>query len=166
MRLSLRNRGLADNTVRRRSGVAKQFFSAAQRQRLIFENPFADLVAAVTTNSDRFYFEKLEEADKVLDACGGRRVAAAVGTGPVWGGLRVPSEALRLRWSDIDWEHGRLTVTSPKTEHHDGHGSRVVPNFTELQLYLQFRLSVAPEVRRLQRPTAACGRGGCGMGCR
>jgi len=54
-----------------------------------------------------------------------------------YGGLRCPSEVLSLRWQDIDWENGRFTVSSPKTEHHDGRESRIVPLFPELQPYLE-----------------------------
>jgi integrase len=36
-----------------------------------------------------------------------------------YAGLRVPAEALALKWSDVDWERNRLVVTSPKTEHHE-----------------------------------------------
>ncbi len=53
-----------------------------------------------------------------------------------FGGLRVPSEVRRLRWGEIDWQHGRFTVASPKTEHHDGHDARIVPLFAELRPYL------------------------------
>ncbi len=31
-----------------------------------------------------------------------------------YGGPRCPSEHLRLRWEDIDWERGRMIVDSPK----------------------------------------------------
>ena len=41
------------------------------------------------------------------------------------------------RWSDIDWGNERFTVTSSKTEHHDGHESRLVPIFPELLPYLR-----------------------------
>lgn len=44
----------------------------------------------------------------------------------------VPSEALRLRWSHIDWGNDRFVIESPKTEHHSGHESRIVPIFPEL----------------------------------
>ena len=53
-----------------------------------------------------------------------------------YGGLRCPSEVLSLRWQDIDWEHGRITVSSPKTEHHADKASRVIPLFAELRPYL------------------------------
>lgn len=39
---------------------------------------------------------------------------------------------LALKWDDIDWVQERFQVTSPKTEHHEGGGSRVTPLFPEL----------------------------------
>ena len=48
-----------------------------------------------------------------------------------FGGLRTPSEMLLLRWADVDWERGRLLIRSPKTEHHEGKDSRLVPIFPE-----------------------------------
>jgi integrase len=59
-------------------------------------------------------------------------------------GLRVPSEALALRWSDVDWEHNRLTVRSPKTEHHEGKGERIIPLFPEIREQLQAVFDAAP----------------------
>jgi integrase len=53
-----------------------------------------------------------------------------------YGGLRCPSEHLALTRDDIDWERGRMTVRSPKTEHHAGGESRIVPLFPELRPYL------------------------------
>ena len=50
-----------------------------------------------------------------------------------YGGLRCPSECLRLRWLDIDSATERITITSPKTEHHNGKGTRVIPLFSELR---------------------------------
>ena len=38
---------------------------------------------------------------------------------------------LLLRWADVDWERGRLLIRSPKTEHHEGKDSRLVPIFPE-----------------------------------
>jgi len=54
-----------------------------------------------------------------------------------YGGLRCPSEHLNLKWGDVDWEHNRVTIQSPKTEHHAGGESRVIPLFPELRPYLE-----------------------------
>ncbi len=127
---------LADNTVRRRSGIAKQFFRAAVRQKLIHESPFTDLVAAVRRNEKRYYFISRPEAQAVLDACPDAqwRLLFVLSR---FGGLRCPSEHLGLRWGDVDWERGRITVHSPKTEHHEGGASRQIPIFPEIRPYLE-----------------------------
>lgn len=128
--------GLAINTVRRRSGVAKQFFTASVRQKLIAANPFIDLKAAVQGNPAKFYYVTRNEAERVLEACPDSqwRLLFALSR---YGGLRCPSEHLLLRWSDIDWERGKMLVRSPKTEHLEGHESRFVPLFPELLPYLR-----------------------------
>jgi len=127
---------LGDNTVRRRCGRAKQFFNAALRKRLVTENPFADLKSAVQANAARFHFVTREESDKVMGTCPNAewRLLFALSR---YGGLRCPSEHLSLRWGDVDWEHGRMTVRSPKTERHVGGESRVVPLFPELRPHLE-----------------------------
>ena len=128
---------LSENTARRHCGRAKQFFRAALRKRLIRENPFADMKGCgVKANVSRFYFVTREEAQKVLDACPDAqwRLLFALAR---FGGLRVPSEALGLRWGDVDWERNRITIFSPKTERYEGGASRQIPLFPELRPYLE-----------------------------
>jgi len=130
------NQGLAENTVRRRCGIARQFFRVAERRRLIVESPFADLKGvSVKSNRSRDYFVTRAEAAKVLDACPDNewRLIFALSR---YGGLRCPSEHLVLTWRDVDWDNSRITIRSPKTEHHDGQGIRVIPLFPELRPYL------------------------------
>jgi hypothetical protein len=90
---------------------------------------------AVGANPERLYFVTRQEAVKVLAACPDAqwRVIFALSR---YAGVRCPSETLALRWGDVDWEHGRMTVRSPKTEHHEGKASRLVPIFPELRPYL------------------------------
>jgi len=135
-RLHLISLKLSDNTIRRRCGIAKQFFRAAVRRKLLAVNPFADLKAAIQANAKRFYFVSKEEAAKVLDACPDAqwRLLFALSR---YGGLRCPSEHLALRWEDVDWANNRITVRSPKTEHYEGKASRLVPIFPELLPYLR-----------------------------
>ena len=52
-------------------------------------------------------------------------------------GLRNPTETLTLRWENVGLAAGRMTVTSPKTEHIDGKEYRVVPIFARLRPYLE-----------------------------
>ena len=72
-----------------------------------------------------------DSAKAILEACPDQewRVIFALAR---FGGLRCPSEVLRLRWSDINWERGRFKVHSSKTER-AGKGERVVPLFPELR---------------------------------
>ena len=126
----------SEATVSREVKRARQYFRAAVRKKLIRENPFADLPAPQQVNSEREFFVTGETTGKVIDACpdGEWRLIVALAR---YGGLRCPSELLRLRWIDIDWELERMTVHSPKTEHHPGGASRQVPIFPELRPYLE-----------------------------
>ena len=128
--------GRSENTLRKHAAVAKLFFGAAVKKRLIATDPFAVLKAATQANDKRFYYVTREEAQKVMDACPDAqwRLLFALAR---FGGLRVPSEPLCLRWGDVDWENNRLTVHSPKTEHHVGGESRVIPLFPELRKPLE-----------------------------
>ena len=61
-----------------------------------------------------------------------------------YGGLRCPSEVLSLKWEDINWAEGKIVVPSPKTEHHPGKESRVIPLFPELHAQLRECFEAAP----------------------
>ena len=123
---------LAENTVRRHVGRCKQFFRAAQRKRLLAENPFEDQKGCTAkANPERFFFVTAEMAQKVLEACPDAEWRCIFALSR-FGGLRCPSEVLALRWSDIDWNGKAIRVHSPKTEHHEGKESRLIPLFPEL----------------------------------
>jgi integrase len=127
---------ISEATISRRVGVARQIFKRAVKWKLIGENPFADVKGGSQSNKARMAYIGREDARKVLDACPDAqwRLLFALSR---YGGLRCPSEHLALTWGDVDWEHGRLTVHSPKTEHHVGGDCRIIPLFPELRPYLQ-----------------------------
>ena len=131
-------KGLAENTVRRRSGIARQFFKYAVRKRMLPDSPFAEIEGGVTVraNRERDYFVKPLEAEKVLRACPDIQWQLLFALSR-YGGLRCPSEHLRLTWGDVDWENAKLTVNSKKTKRYSGKECRVVPIFPELRPYLQ-----------------------------
>jgi integrase len=129
--------GLADNTVRRRCGLARQFLAEAVDARLIAENPFAKMKGvAVKGNRGRYFFVERDVAQAVLDVCPDDQWKLLFALSR-FGGLRCPSEHLSLQWDDINWENGRITIRSPKTEHHEGKESREIPLFPELRPYLE-----------------------------
>jgi integrase len=129
-------------TIRKRCGNAKQLFAFAGRKRLLPSNPFAWVKSANVTNRTRDYFLKREDAALITDECPDAewRLLFALSR---YGGLRCPSEHLSLRWDAIDWQRARMRVRSPKTEHHQGGESRMVPIFPELLPFLEDALELA-----------------------
>lgn len=118
----------AGRTIKR----ARQLFRAAQRAKLIGENPFEGVKAPLETNPARLHFVSREDTRRLLDACpnGEWRLLVALAR---WGGLRTPSECQAVEWSGVAWERERFWVPSPKTEHHAGKEGRWVPIFPELR---------------------------------
>lgn len=87
---------------------------------------------AVTGNKAREYFLSRQDAEKLLEACPNIEWKLIFALAR-FGGLRTPSETLLLRWEDINWSENKMLVRSPKTEHHPGGESRLVPIFPELR---------------------------------
>jgi len=129
------NEGLSSTTVHKRLQFARAFFRAALKRKHIEENPFAEVSSKAVMGGNRMRFVTREEIAKIL-AVASLDWRVIIGLAR-YGGLRCPSEVLSLRWQDVDWQAGRITVASPKTEHHEGKGSRVIPLFPELRGVLQ-----------------------------
>jgi len=140
---SLVRRGLAPTTIHKRLQVARSFFHAMRRRKLIDENPFEGVNAPASGIKDRQRFVTREVTERLLAVCNPTwRTIVALAR---YGGLRTPSETLSLRWQDIDWAAGRIVVTSPKTEHHAGKATRTIPLFSELRPILMEAQYVAPD---------------------
>jgi len=135
---------LAKATVSRRMGASRDFFNAAVRWGYIPANPFKGVKVGNQHNEKRKYFVPREVIQKVIDACPDAQWRLIVALAR-YGGVRVPSELLPLKWVDVDWERSRLTIHSPKTEHHEGQESRLLPIFPELRLYLMAVFEEAEE---------------------
>jgi integrase len=131
-------KGTAGRTVRR----AKQLFRSAVRKKLIVENPFIDLKAPSEANEARKFFVPKADTQKVLDSCPNLEWQLLFALSR-FGGLRCPSEHVELKWVDVDWARNRFWVSSPKTEHHEGHEGRWVPIFPELRPYLEQAFELA-----------------------
>jgi len=135
-RLHLIREGLADASVRKFCGIAKQFFRMAAKQKLIPSNPFIELKSSAAGNDKRQHFVSRQDAEKVLAACPDTEWKL-IFTLCRYGGVRCPSEVLTLKWADVNWEQSRILIHSPKTEHHPGGESRLIPLFPELLPYLR-----------------------------
>ncbi|MBN1509941.1 MAG: site-specific integrase [Sedimentisphaerales bacterium] len=131
-------RGLADNTVRRHLGRARQFFAAAIDKELVQKNPFfhKQIKVAVRGNPDRRQFIAREVIDRVLAVCEDDIQWQTIIALARYGGLRTPSETLALRWRDVDWENGLVTIHCPKLERLERHATRTIPLFPELRSVL------------------------------
>jgi integrase len=127
--------GLAFNTGRKRISNAKQFFADAVSRRLITHNPFSGLKGTVGSNRARDHFIDRGACDKILKACPTTEWKLIFALAR-FGGLRCPSEILALRWEHINWADGRMLVHAPKTEHHEGKETRLVPIFPEVRKHL------------------------------
>lgn len=135
---------LGENTIRRHIGICRQFWNAAIEAEIVTKNPFRGQPVSVRANESRFFFVTPEISQEVLQACPDAEWRLIFGLAR-WGGLRCPSEVVKLRWQDVDFEKLRFTVHSPKTEHHIGQEKRVVPMFPELKPLFQDAFDNAPE---------------------
>lgn len=134
-------RKLAPATTSRRLKNAGMLFKYAARLKLISSNPFAEVRTSNSTATDRQHFISVGDTEKLINVANPTwRTIIALAR---FGGLRCPSEVLSLKWGHIDFATGRMTVTSPKTEHLEGKGYRVVPIFGILRPYLEDAFELA-----------------------
>ncbi len=123
---------LSRATVARRIIAARTIWKNGQRWKMTIENPFTGVKAGNQANEARKRFVPAEDVFKLMDACPDALLRLVIALGR-FGGVRVPSEILLLKWEDVNWEKRLIHITSPKTEHHTGGGSRIIPLFPELE---------------------------------
>jgi len=114
---------------------AKLFFTAAMDDAIRSDNPFAKVKGSKAVNEDRVRFISQDDIRKCIEATPDPQWKLILGLSR-FGGLRTPSEHVRLRWEDILWDQNKIVVHSPKTEHHEGRAYRHVPLFPELLPFL------------------------------
>jgi integrase len=126
----LREEKYALTTIHKRISFARQFFGYAVSHKLIKENPF--LAISITRPKTKSNVE-VSRADitSVLAVCD--PTWKAIVSLSRFGGLRCPSEVLTLKWSDVDFTIGKMTITAPKNQHHEGGGIRICPLFPEVR---------------------------------
>ena len=143
-RQSMLAAGLRATTIHKRLQHARMFFTHAKRQCLVDANPFEFVRHRPGDASERRAYVPADNVQRVIEHApnGTWKLLIALSR---FAGLRVPSEALSLRWQDVDWERGRLTVPSPKTQHLAGRSYRVIPLFPAVRPFLEAAWDEAPE---------------------
>ncbi len=135
--------GLAKATINKRCRYCRHFFEVAIRRGIVKVNPFAHIKGAVIGNMARRVFVPADTVAKVMEQMPSPQWRLLVALAR-WGGLRIPSEAAALVWSDIDFAGKRFIVRASKTEGHDDGGIRIVPMFPELEPLFQAVFDQAP----------------------
>ena len=102
--------------------LARQFFAAAKKQKLIAENPFDDVVGGHQRNPDRLVFVQAGWVDDLVASYDNQDWELLLLLGR-FGGLRLPSEVVKLRWQHVDFMRDSILIHSVKTEHWDDRGS-------------------------------------------
>ncbi len=138
-----RERKLAPATVSRDLKRAKQFFRSAMRDRLIDENPMADMKASAQVNPERFHYISNEDINRVLEECPNTEWKLLVALCR-FGGLRCPTEIVPMTWDDILWDKDLFIVQCVKNQRH-GRKTRHVPIFPEIRPYLENAFEEAEE---------------------
>lgn len=112
------------NTRRKCIADCKTFFNAAEHRDLILKCPFRGIASASVPSKRKIYIDK-ETIQTIMDHCPCNQWRLLVA---LWrfGGLRK-TEVLTLKWKDVDWAVGKLTVDIKKTKHHEGKSRRHVP---------------------------------------
>jgi len=99
---------------------------------VIAANPFAEMRGLqVASNPKRDAYVERDTIRRALDACPTLEWRLIIVLGR-FAGLRLPSEIVGLRWSDVHWDRHFMLVRSPKTEHHSGGDERMIPIFPDL----------------------------------
>lgn len=135
-RQSMVSAKLRATTIHKRLQHARMFFKDAKRQGLMDNNPFEFVRHRPGDASERRAYVPVADIERVIEHAPNTTWKLLIALSR-FAGLRVPSEALSLRWQDVDWERGRLTVPSPKTEHLAGRSYRVIPLFSKLRPFLE-----------------------------
>jgi len=88
----------------------------AVKRDLTQENSFADCRHKATINLAERHYTTLEATQQMIEVANPdwKLLLAVVR----FAGLRYPSEVLSLEWRNIDWDYGRMIVSSPRTECH------------------------------------------------
>ncbi len=125
-------RKLGNNTIAKRISVIRQMFNRGIDLDLLTKNPFK-AKRTTQTPAKKSYVE-WSTITKVIEHCPSaewKLLFAMSRSIPI----RLPSEIRELKWTDVDFEGGKILIRSPKTAG-AGKDSRLVPVMAKFRDYL------------------------------
>ena len=126
--------GYSQASVSKEISIAKGFFNNAKKRKLITDNPFQDVRMGSQENKERQYYVTMEITNRLIDACANAKERLIIALAR-FAGLRIPSELIELKMSDLHWHKHHFIVHAPKTEAYKGKETRIVPIFKILEPY-------------------------------
>ncbi len=143
-----KNGSLKQSTALKQSTVAKRmqhvhsFFLHLTRKGYIASNPFTGLAKKAEVNTKPNLYIEEERILRIMDHAPDAEWRLIIA---LWrfAGLRAASEVLSLKWEHILWDERMIEVQAPKTEHHQGKGSRKIPFFPHIEGCLREALEQA-----------------------
>jgi integrase len=123
---------------------ARQFFKDAVDGELLPKSPFSKVKAGSQKNPHRLRFISRAVIDKAIEQAPDIEWKLIIAFAR-YGGVRIPSEVLALRWGDVLWDQSKILIRASKTEHHVGKESRLIPLFPELKSFLLQAFAQAEE---------------------
>lgn len=130
---------LGSSTLSKMVNTIKQIFTYAVNRGYLGRNPFAVVKGGSMSNPERMFDVNQEMSEKILNACPDTRWRCIFVLAR-YIGLRIPSELVGLKWSDITWSDsenstGKIKITDPKRKIH-GKGFRVSPLWANVEAEL------------------------------
>ena len=143
-KLFLVKHGYAEASVAGSIQRANSVLNWAVEQEIIPSNPFRGIRRGSFSNPGRQFYVPMEWYEKLLDACPDQCWRTLLALCRI-GGLRNPSETLLLTWQDVNFTDRSVLVHSPKTEHHPGKATQLIPMFPRLRQELERQRKVSPQ---------------------
>lgn len=126
---------MSPNTAGQNVKRCRQMLKAAIDDGLLEKNPLSGIKIDLSSDKSKNRYIDAAMSKAIIEACPDQEWRAIFALAR-YGGLRCPSEVLRLRWSDINWERGRFKIHATNTKR-AGKGERVAPLFPELRVELE-----------------------------
>ncbi|WP_430451266.1 tyrosine-type recombinase/integrase [Rhodopirellula europaea] len=128
-------RNLAPASASKKVKDARQFFANAVEMELIARNPFQSIKLPRQDNPNRLRYVNRETVERVLAEIDDPEMRLVVALGR-YAGLRIPSEAQALLWSDFNDGFRYMRIRSRKKAGDATAGQRECPVFQELLPFL------------------------------